>query len=144
MTTCSSNASLDVDTMTVVQGADATFTLSVFSADGTAYDLTGAKIYFTVKKRWKDVAVLIAKATSNAGGTDDQILMLAQTGLTKGKAQIFIVPEDTSSLSNTQVDDASNYVYDAWIVTTSGKHKPVRRIKSFEIMPSVTKIPQGT
>lgn len=63
----------DLDPISIVQGEDVPLTITVFAVDGTLYDLTGAKIYFTVKRRWKDSSPLITKSTLNAGGGDDQI-----------------------------------------------------------------------
>lgn len=131
----------DVSTICVVQGEDETFEITVLNAASTAYDLTAVKIYFTVKKDWRDDTAVISKATVNAGGSDSQILVLPQSGATKGKAQIYLVPADTDGLTDDDVDNANHWVYDIWLVTVAGKHKAIRRANKFEILPRVTVLP---
>lgn len=131
----------DLLVLTVVQGEDETFEIAVTDANDLAYDLTGAKIYFTVRKTWKSATAIIEKKTLNAGGTDAQILMMTpQTGATKGKAQIYIIPADTTVLTNDEVDEGT-YVYDVWIVTAAGKRKVVRSTQTFVVEPRITTVP---
>lgn len=136
--TCSARANVDV--MEVVVGADETFTITVLDSAGNPFDLTGSKIFFSVKKKWRDDLPVIAKATTNGGGADDQILMLTQTGDTKGKAQLFIEPGDTLQFSDDEVD-GSQWVYDVWLINTAGKKKVVRKMRPFVLEPRVTEVP---
>lgn len=129
-----------IDTIEITVGEDATFTITAFDAQKNRFDLTNAKIFFSVKKAWRDATPVIAKATLNAGGSDTQILVLTQTGTTKGQAQIFIVPSDTTVFTADEVD-GSQWVYDVWLVTAAGKHKVVRKLRPFVLKPRVTEVP---
>ena len=124
---CDPNAPLSV-----VRGASKTFSMSVKSGK-TLVDLTGAKIWFTVKNRIEDVNNLILKRTLNAGGVDGQILVtIPQTGASLGQVQIFIDPADTACL-----DPDAQYVYDVWVQLLTGRRYQVSQGK-FMIKPAVT------
>jgi len=126
--------------MLIVQGEDATIEV-VAKVGSVLYDLTGVKAFFTVKKNWKDRTALIAKMTTNAGGSDSQILVLPQIGLTKGKLQIYVAAADTAVLTDDEIDSSRDYVYDIWLITVAGNHKVVRRMCGFQIAPRVTILP---
>lgn len=121
--------------LVVFQGESTTFEIAVIGPEG-AFDLTGSKIYFTVKRRWRDDVPVLLKRTLNAGGSDAEILVLPSPSV--GKAQIYIAPIDTTSLSNDDVDDSGSWVCDCWIVTSSNQQKIVLKMRPFVVMQTVT------
>lgn len=91
-------------------------------------DLTGSALYFSVRSKASSPEVLIEKNSSDAL----QIEIL--TPLTGGVAVIHLVPDDTKHIN------ASEYVFDVWIVLSSGKRMPVVEISAFVVKEPVTKI----
>jgi len=91
-------------------------TLSVSAAyeDGSATDLTGAKMWFTVKQRSSDpdANALISKKNTAAGGGDSEIRV---TDAAAGRAEVYIVPDDTENM------DPGIYVYDVQVTLADGK-----------------------
>jgi hypothetical protein len=84
---------------------------------------------FTVKRDLAEVAPLIQK-DSAVGPAQIEIM----TPPKAGKARIYLSPSDTQRL------DAREYVFDAWVVLSSGKRHPVIPPSVFEIEPGVTVI----
>lgn len=119
----------------VVRGESKTFVMTVRSAKTKQpVDLTGAKVWFSVKNRLEDPDAVIRKRTQNAGGSDVEVLVSApQSGATLGQAQIFLAPPDTAGL-----DPRASYVCDAWVEFPSGKRYQVVKNRGFVIDPSVT------
>jgi hypothetical protein len=122
--------------LVVTIGADETLEIAI-TKDGIAASVLGALVYFTVKRSWRDDDALILKRSANAGGNDDQILVITpQTGSNLGKIQIFLTPEDTEGL-----DVDIRYVCDCWL-NIAGLHKPVVvPIRNFVLLPRVTVVP---
>ncbi|MHC4930165.1 MAG: hypothetical protein ACYTFU_10965 [Planctomycetota bacterium] len=90
-------------------------------------NLTSAKVCFTVRKVVGDPEVKIAKDSTNAL----QIEIL--TPATDGLAIIHIVSDDTQNL------DPGKYVFDVWVVLSSGKKLPVIEVSDFIVKEPVTK-----
>lgn len=90
-------------------------------------DLTGAKICFTVRKKIGDPEVKIHKDSTNA--LDVEILTPEENGL----AIIHILTGDTNLL------DPGSYVFDVWVILSSGKKVPVIEPSEFLIKEPVTK-----
>lgn len=120
--------------ITVVRGANKTLLMTVRDGNKQPVDLTGAKVWFTVKHRIEDVAACISKKNLLAGGVDGQILiLLPQTGAQKGQAKIFLVPADTAGM-----DPAESYWCDAWVQLATGEKYQVVSNRPFKVEPAVT------
>lgn len=122
--------------LTITRGASKTFTLVARDDDKQPMDLTGAKVWFTVKNRIEDIAAVISKKNLTAGGTDVQILITpTQTGATKGQYKVMLAPPDTAGLDPEMV-----YWCDAWVETTAGARYQVMQNTTFKIDPAVTTV----
>lgn len=99
---------------------DRTLAASVNYPDGRPVDLTGAKVWFTVKDRAKDPdsQARILKKNLAAGGSDDEILIL--TPATDGKVEVYIVPADTENI------DPATYRYDIQVIVGGKTYTVVR------------------
>lgn len=129
---CSTSAA--VKTITVVRGANKTLLMTVRDSNKQPVDLTGAKVWFTVKNRIEDVAACISKKNLLAGGVDGQILvLLPQTGAQKGQAKIFLVPADTAGM-----DPDESYWCDAWVQLATGEKYQVVSNRPFKVESAVT------
>lgn len=109
----------------VIRGTSKTYTLTVTDASSKPVNLTGARVVFTVKQRLSDTQVVMQKTT------DDP----TQAVVTKpfaGEAEIYLTPADTKNLSPKQ------YVFDVWVVLTSGKRYAVIPPSTFELQAGVT------
>ena len=99
--------------------------------DGTVKEepvnLTGGKVCFTVRKAIGDPEIKISKDSLSA--LEIEIL----TPATDGLATIHIVSEDTLFL------EAGKYVFDVWVVLSSGKKVPVIEVSEFIVKEPVTK-----
>lgn len=108
--------------------------LTVLSPDtGDPIDITGSKLYLTIRARIENVDYLISKRNLAAGGSDAEILIRAQTGTNIGKADVFFVPADTANIQ------PGTYWMDAWVVLSTGEHYPVIQTRKFIIRASVTR-----
>jgi hypothetical protein len=120
--------------LTVVRGESKTFLMVVQDSKKVPVDITGAKIWFSVKNRIEDVALIIGKRNLAASGVDGQILItLPQTGASIGQATIFIVPADTAAL-----DPCESYICDVWLQTLTGEKYQIVKNRKFIIDPAVT------
>jgi len=93
---------------------DRTLSVTANYEDGSPTDLTGAKMWFTVKEKASDpdVDALIEKKSSLAGGSDSEIKFTNPTG---GAAEIYIVPDDTENVN------PGIYSYDVQVTLANGK-----------------------
>jgi hypothetical protein len=112
----------------VVRGSSKTIDLTVTNEDGNPVDLTGSTVYFTVKRLVTDASPLIQKKSSDALEID----IFDPRG---GVARIYLNPADTQNLA------LNPYVFDVWVVLSSGKRYPVVGPATFDMLPSVTVIP---
>mgnify|MGYP001251262186 CR=1 FL=1 len=118
----------------VTRGESKTFLMTVRDSKKVPVDITGAKVWFTVKNRIEDVAAVIAKRNLAAGGVDGQILItIPQIGATLGQVQIFLDPADTAGL-----DPCASYICDVWVQLITGKRYQVIKNRAFRIDPAVT------
>lgn len=92
-------------------------------------DLTGATIYFSMRMKASAPELLIGKNSTNI--LEIQILSPPQNG----EAIIHLVSSDT------RVTPPGDYVFDVWIVLSSGKSVPVIEISTFTVKEPVTKLP---
>lgn len=92
-----------INNLTIYQGATSAYNLTVAYSTGTAFDLTGATVYFMAKSNYSDAdgSAVISKSVSSH---DD-----AENGLTS----ITINPADTSGLRGV-------YKYDIQLNTSGG------------------------
>lgn len=90
-------------------------------------DLTSAKVCFTVRKTVDDPVVQIAKDSTNV--LDIEIL----TPTTSGMVMIYLAASDTQNM------EPGNYVFDIWVVLSSGKKLPVIEVSDFIVKEPVTK-----
>lgn len=112
--------------LTIVRGTSRTLALTVKDGDGNAVDLTGARVVMTVKCRVKDVDPVIQKDSDN-GVSEVEI-----TGPLAGTAKIYLQPGDTQTL------DPGPYVFDIWVILTSGSRHLVVGPGKFNVVPGVT------
>lgn len=114
--------SLEVNKITMFIRDDRTLAVSVNEDTGGPVNLTGAKLWFTVKARATDDDdhALIRKRNTAAGGGDDEIEVTDAAG---GKAEIYIVPDDTLSF------DPGTYLYDIQVQLANGKTYTITRDK---------------
>jgi len=99
---------------------DRTLSLSINNSDNTPVDLTGAKLYFTVKQKMTDPdsSSIFQKKNTAAGGSDAEIKVIDAPG---GSAEIYIIPSDT------ETTDPGNYMWDVQAVLANGKTYTVLR-----------------
>ena len=91
--------------------------------------LDGCTIYMTVRVTASSPEALIEKDSTNA--LDIEILTPAEDGL----ALIHLIPDDTKNL------EADTYVFDIWLVLSTGKQVPVIEVSEFIVKEPVTKLP---
>lgn len=102
---------------------DRTFPVSVnYSTTGNPVDLTGAKIWFTVKTRPKDedADALVFKRNTAAGGGDTEIKV---TNVAGGQLDVYLVPADTENV------DMGTYDYGIRVTLANGKTYTIVRDK---------------
>lgn len=131
-----SSTSTVSDPFSITKGASKSLRLSVkYAATKVAFPLTGVGIYFTVKARYEDAAVVVQKRTEGAGGAAGEVIVPAQTGTNIGKATIVLTPADTENLQ------PGTYVCDVWLKLATGEERPVIEREIFTIYPRVTVVP---
>lgn len=93
---------------------DRTLSVTANYEDGSPADLTGAKMWFTVKAKASDpdANALIEKKSSLAGGSDSEIKFTNPAG---GAAEVYIVPDDTENIN------PGIYSYDVQVTLANGK-----------------------
>ncbi len=133
--TCATTSS--TTPITVTKGESKTLRVTVKdSITKLPVDLTGCKVWFTVKVRVEDVGAVITKRNLAAGGDDTQIeILLPQTGTDKGRFLIYLLSADTACL-----DANLTYICDVWIELTSGKRYAVIKKRSFVVEAAVTTV----
>jgi len=80
-------------THSVAQGEDKVLTLTVNDSNGSPRDLTGAYVYFAIK-RTDDDATQVVQYDNDAG---TGVTLLAQSGATLGQAEIAVAAADTTA-----------------------------------------------
>lgn len=109
----------------IIRGTSRTLQLTITDATGKPVDLTGAKIVMTVKVLATDINPLIQKTTD----TSSQALITVPR---EGKAEIYLIPADTQTLTIKQ------YTYDIWLILLSGKRLVVVQPSVFDVQAGVT------
>lgn len=130
---------LDPDNaMGIIRGTTNTLKLTLKDPDHSEEDsedpfrgdrllLTGATIYFSVKKDTRDRSPLIQKTTAQSS----EIAIIAAR---EGLAEIYLLPADTNRL------DVGRYLYDIWVVMPDGKRHCAVPPSVFEVLSSVTNL----
>lgn len=109
----------------IIRGTSKTLQLSVADATGKPVDLTGSRIVMTVKSKFEDTTNVFQKTTDQA----TQVLITDARG---GVAQVFINPADT------QDREIKQYLFDVWVILSSGKRYAVVPPSIFDLQPGVT------
>ena len=114
--------------VTIIRGASKTLKLTVTDENNAMVNLTGARVYFTVKISDRDPQPLFQKSSNNP----------AQAEITtprEGIALIYLQPSDTQNL------DPHEYLFDVWVVLANGKRYPVVKPSVFKVEPGISFIP---
>lgn len=122
------------DAFELVQGEDRHWVLAIRQrVRGTPQDITGYKIYMTLRARIESVDTIFTKRSVLAGGSNSQIYIRPQVGIDIGKADIFVAYVDTYHVV------PSSYIMDLWVVTILNEHRPMIISHAFKILPSITR-----
>jgi hypothetical protein len=120
---------LPENAVSVTRGTSKTLVLTVKDKEGDPVNLTGATIYFSVKRDEEDVGnPLIQKISTNS--TEIEI-----PNPTDGIAKIYLQPSDTQNF------DVTQYKFDVWMVSAIGKRFVVVKTSIFNVEAAVTRIP---
>lgn len=121
---------LGSQTIEVFKGQSKTWLLTLKEDPGGGpANLTGAKLYFTVRKNISDATATFEKTSDVI--TEIEILVPE----IDGKANVFLSPSDTNNLA------VGDYVYDMWVELSSGTRHPIIDPSPFIIKTPVTIIP---
>ncbi len=117
-----------------IRGETKTLRVTITDEDGELLNLTGSTVYFRLKQKITDADPAII--LKDSGTPTDIEILLPQTTLTNtGRADIKLVPSDTSGLT------PGKYVYDVWIALASGAEHTVVKPSVFFIEQAVTQLP---
>lgn len=114
--------------LAIIKGTSRTYEVQVQDEHCEPVNLTGCTMYFTVKERIDDVAPLFQKSSLNA-------LEIQFTDPEGGIARVYVQPADTFNAK------VKPYVFDIWLILTTGKRYVIVPPSTFEIQPSVTVLP---
>lgn len=121
--------------ISIIRGSSRTIEIVVTDPDEVSntnpsgiVNLTAATLYLTVKEKIEDPLAIIKKSSNSS-------LEIEITAPRSGLAKIYFVPADT------QKREVGAYVYDLWVLLSSGKRFPIIAPSTFEITPGVTVIP---
>lgn len=106
-------------------------------APGVPVDLTGAKVWFTIKNRVEDVGALVTKRNAAAGGVDNQVLVVApQVGIVVGYFRVLLDVADT-----TPFDPGASFWCDAFVQMPGGPpvdRQQVAASRQLVVDPAIT------
>ena len=111
------------------KGDNKTYRLTVLDGDGEFVDISLALITFTVRKYLGASNISFTRKNLAAGGSATQINFV--TDGVDGKADIFLIPENTSGL------DPGMYVYDVQVVISTKVYTVIS--DSIDLKEDVTK-----
>lgn len=127
---CVAPQPLGSQSISVFKGQSRTYHLLVREdPGGLPANLTGATVFFTIKKNLTDANAVVTKSSVLAV----EILLLDQVNF-KGQADIFLLISDTVNLA------VGEYVYDVWVELGSGKRFSVIDPSLFTILTPVTTV----
>ena len=116
---------LPKNSVQLIRGTSKTLQLSVVDSNRKPVNLSGATIIMTVKNTVDNLKNVFQKTTNDP----TQILITDPFG---GIAQIFINPSDTQYL------DIKQYVFDVWVILTSGARYAVVPPTILDLQAGVT------
>ena len=120
---------LPENAVSVYRGTSKTLVLKVKDKNKEPVNLTGATVYFSVKRDERDTGnPLIQKMSSDSA-------QIEIPNPTDGIAKIYLQPADTQNF------DITKYRFDVWMVSAVGKRFVVVRPSVFNVEATVTKIP---
>jgi hypothetical protein len=108
----------------IYRGDNKTYEVTVVDADGAAFNLTGARIVFSVKSTTND-------ATYKFQLTSDTITEIEITDAVGGIFKVYLVPDNTNLLR------PSKYVYDIEVQITGKIYTIIK--DDFQIRAEVTR-----
>ena len=114
--------------ISVIRGSSKAFEITVTDDQDEPVDLTGATMYFTVKRDISEPLPTVRKSSADP----TQILIAAPR---TGVAKLFLVPGDTHGKS------IGGYVFDVWVILVDGRRIPVIPPSQFEVEQGVTVVP---
>ena len=117
------------NTIRIIRGTSKTLELSVIDEEGDAVDLAGARVIMSVKRTLDEKAPLFAKDSAK-GSAQVEI----QSPTKAGKADIYLLPSDTHTL------DVGDYLFDVWVILSSGKRYAVIPPSTLTLEAGVTVI----
>lgn len=121
---------LPKNALTVIRGTSKTFRVTVTDPEtGKPFNLTGATLILTVKRRIEDAQPILRKTTEVMA---DAVI----TGPTAGVVEFYLVPADTKN------KDIREYVFDVWLIVPGAvdKHYAVIPPSIFDLQQGVTVI----
>jgi len=119
------NKSMNPTTISIIRGTDQSFAVTFADSNGTAVDLTGQTVFFTVKTPEK----IDELDTTDANAVIKKTIT-SHTDPTHGKTTIVLSNTDTSI-------DAGNYLYDLKLKSASGAVSAIQA-GEFNIVDPVT------
>lgn len=114
--------------VSIIKGTSRTYEIVVQDENCKPVDLTGSTMYFTVKSHATDVAQLFQKISTDP-------LQILFTDALGGIARVYVNPADTFNAS------VKPYLFDVWLVLSTGKRYVVIPTSTFVVQTSVTVIP---
>lgn len=119
----------------IYSGRDKTIKFTLTTSDPspeTPYDLSGAKVWLTVKDEMSDSdsQALASKRNDLAGGDATQVNITDPTG---GELEVYFVPSDTVNLKG-------DYWWDLVVENSSGKRMQAVPPSRFKVNITVTKL----
>jgi hypothetical protein len=122
----------------MVRGQHLAITFTVKDNRGSPLDLTGALVYLWITADMKvDAAVKLSSAVT--AGHRVGIVVAPDQAANKGQFTATAIPADTASLVALGADDP--YLYDVWVVDSTGQRYPVIATSRLALYPQVTTVP---
>lgn len=130
---CDCEITDDTSPVIITKGADTTLTFVAKDDNGKPRDLTGASVYFVIKRHWKDTTPVVYYQNAAGGGSDAIILITTpQTVPNVGQVKVMI-----ASVDSVQLDPDLLYVCNAWAtLATSGLKVVVTPVRDLDVMPA--------
>ena len=112
----------------IIRGTSKTLQVTVYNPDGTAANITGAKLVLSVKTSLYDDLPTVQKVTT----------VPSQAVITKpreGLVEFYFEPRDTQGLMPME------YIFDVWLILPTGERYAVVPPSTLTVQPSVTYLP---
>lgn len=118
----------------LVRGNTRTYTFTCKDEDGVVVDITGSKVWFTVKEDEDlddagDTQAVFQRKNATAGGSSGEVEM---SDPTNGEFKVYVVGSNTASA------EPGNYWFDAKVVTAAGNAYTVTKGR-FKLKTDVTR-----